>query len=155
MAPIPSLNRMKKLIQLLKERMIRAALTMEEKPPPSRPVTRSLLATTAFAFLGGMLFFLTVKLLPSQPTFWHSYYIWDKAEDCLQWLVILVVCKPFRRFLLFPFTYSIIRLFWQIYTTLTGEGINNHWWITLIWLILVSYFIFQSVREMIREWHQD
>jgi hypothetical protein len=128
---------------------------MVAKLQQNHPETHKGLITFAgYFFLAGMLLFLTVKLLPSDPLFQGAYYTWDKSKDCVLWYCILILYKPLTRFLLAVFCYSLIRLLWQITTDLTDENINNPKWVTITWLILVGFFVYRGTKELISEWKQ-
>lgn len=151
MAPIPLLNPIKKLAKSLRQIATRL-VAMAEKPRQSPQVTHNVLPSVAgFFLLAGMLLFLSIKLLPSDPLFRGAYYLWDKTKDCLLFYCLLLLCPSIRRFLLVVFIYSLIRLLWQIYITVTSEDINDIRWIVATWSILVAYFSFLSIREIIRD----
>lgn len=104
----------------------------------------------SFFFMGGMLLFLAIKLLPSDPLFHGAYFVWDKFKDCLFLLTLILCNKQARRFLSFVFIYALIRFLWQIITIITGEDINTSKFVNSTWLILVIYMTYLSIKEMLK-----
>lgn len=139
---LQTLQRMKHRLQTLRE--------MALKRLPKALATRNTwIAATAYFFMGGMLFFLTLKVIPNDFVTYKAYYLWDKGKDCLLLFCLLLLCEPLRRFLFVFLVYSLIRLLWQIIITITNEDINDIRWINVTWLILVVYMIYLSIREML------
>lgn len=126
-------------------RMVTAILTRL----PKAPETHNKYATiAAYAFIGGMVFFLSLKVVPNDWRTYEAYYLWDKAKDCLFIFCLLLFCKPLRRFLLVILLYALIRLSWQIFIAITNENINDTRWINFIWLTTVIYMTYLSYKEL-------
>lgn len=115
---------------------------------PSLPEIHDKFATiAAYTFIGGMVLFLSIKVVDADILTYKAYYLWDKGKDCLFIFCLLLVCEPLRRLLLPIFFYSLIRLLWQIFITATNENINDIRWINATWLILASYMTYLSIKE--------
>lgn len=117
---------------------------------PTAPGTLDKYSTiAAYVFLGGMVFFLSLKVVPNDIVTYKAYYLWDKGKDCLFIFCLLLFCEPLRRFLFIVFIYSLIRLLWQIFITITNEDINDIRWINVTWLTLASYMTYLCIKEML------
>jgi hypothetical protein len=118
---------------------------------PTAPEIRNRLVTiAAYTFIGGMVLFLSIKVADNDLATYKTYYLWDKAKDCLFIFCLLILCEPLRRFLLIVLFYSLIRFLWQIFITVTNENINDIRWINITWLILVIYMTYLSIKELIK-----
>ncbi len=143
------LNLIAKPLRWMRQTILHLREMVLKRLPAARATHNNWTAATAYLFMGGMLFFLTLKVVPNDYVTYKAYYLWDKGKDCLLLFCLLLLCEPLRRFLFVFLVYSLIRFLWQILVTITGEDINDIRWINVIWLILVIYMVTISIKEMI------
>lgn len=140
---------MKQLVSWFQKMSHKIPETILKRLPKVRETHNIYALIAAYVFMGGMVFFLTLKVVPNDLPTYKAYYLWDKGKDCLLLFCLLVMCEPLRRILLVIFFYSVIRFLWQIFITTTNEDINDIRWINVTWLTTVAYMVFLCIKEMI------
>lgn len=147
---------MTRVARRMMERLLMVAATLRDKDPEIPKLILPLL----FFFYTYMMVYLIkgvadcfwISEPSSEPVrLWNAfYYLCNKAEHFMLWFSLFVVCQSLRRVLLPVVLYSSIRFLWQIVTTLIKMDQNPEWWVNLMWLILVGYLTYQSIRQLLK-----
>jgi hypothetical protein len=136
------------MIQPIRQAILKMETAILTRLPTAPGIHDKLAAIAAYVFMGGMVLFLSLKVVDNDIPTYKAYYLWDKGKDCLFIFCLLLACEPLRRFLLIVFFYSLIRLLWQIFITATNENINDSRWINVTWLITAGFMTYQSYKAL-------
>lgn len=86
---------------------------------------------------------------------WYEYYyLWDKCKDLLL-VSALYYCAGRLRWAVLPVVlFSIIRLLWQIVSTITGLDINNTKAVGILFIAMAFTCSFLTIKELLK-WHKS
>jgi len=155
MAPIRSLNPIKKLRHLLW--MIRPwrTETVETGPQPGQKhLSDTLTGIFIGLFIVGILLFLT-KADFSKEGWTEAYFLWDKAKDILALCLLYILKKNFRLYLRLIIGLATIRFIWDIIAYSLKIDINLQPVITILWGIATGIIIFLSIKDLKSLWKQN
>ena len=103
-------------------------------------------------FSGGLLFFHIIDKfnIPNQPIFDYIYYCWDKAGWCMVFALLFLIFKPYRNVIAPVFLYTIVRLCFQVHSTITKTDMNARYITNTLYLILLAIFICECIKELMQ-----
>lgn len=83
---------------------------------------------------------------------WYEcYYFWDKGKDLFLFISLLLVVDKRYKWAVIPVVlFSIIRLTWQIISTVTGWNINNVQVVGWLFIVLALLCSFMTLKEVLK-----
>lgn len=98
-------------------------------------------------YLTGLIVFYSLGQLSVD--YWaEAYYIWDKAKDVFFIAAIHQIVRA--RAVYWILLFSIIRLIWEIFSSITGVSINNEKAVAVLFLILAIICLVILLSESIK-----
>lgn len=154
MAPFRSLTQiLKPIVQVLRQliqRLVMGVVTILRHP---NNLNRLVIFTIGWFVVGLMAFHIKADFTTK---IWADcYYTWDKGRDLLFFLILYRSFPKFRRLISLIIVYAIVRLCFQIVSSVTKMDTNDQRTVNTLYLILLGIFIYQSIKELKNEWHRD
>lgn len=104
-------------------------------------------------FVAGLLLF-HVEADFSKMSWQNAYYLWQKSLDLLFFLILYSIVPNGRSVFIPVIFYSIVRLCFQVITIIAKTDTNDQRIVNTLYLILLGIFIYQSIKEIRKEWYQ-
>lgn len=120
----------------------------------NRPGNRNWIIATYVLFIVGMIVFLTHAIFDYIPAWDKIYYLWDKTKDLLFLICIYRIYPFLRGTTKYIIIFAILRLLWEVITIIIHVSPNHAIGVNTLWLILVGFTVFLSIKEMYAEWKQ-
>lgn len=104
------------------------------------------LSASIICYIVGLLIFYVCAIFDTYA--WDvAYFGWNKLFDCgfMFWMSLYLILKEERKVLKWLVRFAGIRFIWDTQSFYTGIGINNEFWMAVLFLILLSitaYFCF-------------